>query len=86
MGSLTIRKLDDDIKAKLRVSASAKGISMEEEARRRLKESLNVNFNPAKPKLTVESILEFSVKSDISFNLKRMRDEMWEEVIDSHRP
>ena len=33
MGSLTIRKLDDDIKAKLRLSAAAKGISMEEEAR-----------------------------------------------------
>ena len=33
MGSLTIRKLDDDIKTKLRLSAAAKGISMEEEAR-----------------------------------------------------
>lgn len=33
MGSLTIRKLDDDIKTKLRISAAAKGISMEEEAR-----------------------------------------------------
>lgn len=33
MGSLTIRKLDDDIKTRLRLSAAAKGISMEEEAR-----------------------------------------------------
>jgi antitoxin FitA len=33
VGSLTIRKLDDDIKTKLRLSAAAKGISMEEEAR-----------------------------------------------------
>jgi antitoxin FitA len=33
MASLTIRKLDDDIKTKLRLSAAAKGISMEEEAR-----------------------------------------------------
>ena len=33
MGSLTIRKLDDDIKTRLRLSAAAKGVSMEEEAR-----------------------------------------------------
>ena len=33
MGSLTIRKLDDATKTKLRLKAAAKGISMEEEAR-----------------------------------------------------
>jgi phosphopantothenoylcysteine decarboxylase / phosphopantothenate---cysteine ligase len=33
MASLTIRKLDDDTKTRLRLSAAAKGVSMEEEAR-----------------------------------------------------
>ena len=33
MGSLTIRKLDDATKTKLRLAAAAKGVSMEEEAR-----------------------------------------------------
>lgn len=33
MASLTIRKLDDSVKAKLRVRAAERGVSMEEEAR-----------------------------------------------------
>jgi antitoxin FitA len=85
VGSLTIRKLDDDIKTKLRLSAATKGISMEEEARRRLKESLAAN-EPTKPKPTAKSILEFGVKSGEPFDLKKFSDEMWDEVLDSHRP
>ena len=33
MATITIRRLDDDVKAKLRVRAASKGHSMEEEAR-----------------------------------------------------
>ena len=33
MGTLTIRKLDDNTKTRLRLSAARKGVSMEEEAR-----------------------------------------------------
>jgi antitoxin FitA len=84
MGSLTIRKLDDDTKTRLRLSAAAKGISMEEEARRRLKESLTAN-GPNKPKLTVESLLQFGVKPDEPFDQKKASDEMWDEVLDSYR-
>jgi antitoxin FitA len=84
VASLTIRKLDDDTKTRLRLSAAAKGVSMEEEARRRLKESLTENGS-SKPKLTVESLLQFGVKPDVLFYQKKATDEMWDEVLDSHR-
>jgi antitoxin FitA len=75
MSSLTIRKLDDDTKTKLRVSAAAKGISMEEEARRRLRESLS-QAEPARKRLTVEELLQFSVKPAVPFDLKKISDEL----------
>ncbi len=83
MGSLTIRKLDDDTKTRLRLSAAAKGISMEEEARRRLKESLN-RPEPARKKLTVEELLKFGSKPVVLFDQKQASDEMWDEILDSH--
>jgi plasmid stability protein len=43
MASITIRRLDDTIKAKLRVRAASHGRSMEEEVREILKASLRLN-------------------------------------------
>lgn len=40
MASITIRKLDDDVKTKLRVRAATNGRSMEEEARVILREAV----------------------------------------------
>ena len=40
MASITIRNLDDDVKTRLRVRASANGRSMEEEARLILREAV----------------------------------------------
>ena len=40
MASITIRKLDDDLKARLRVRAAEHGISMEAEAREILRAAL----------------------------------------------
>ena len=40
MASITIRNLDDDVKALLRVQAARHGRSMEEEARRILREAV----------------------------------------------
>jgi len=42
MASLTIRKLDDSVKAKLRIRAAEHGRSMEEEARSILEKTLAV--------------------------------------------
>jgi plasmid stability protein len=48
MPTLTIRKLDDELKTKLRIRAARHGRSMEEEARLILRESLNA-VAPAEP-------------------------------------
>lgn len=40
MASITIRNLDDDIKARLRIAAARHGCSMEEEVRRILRRTL----------------------------------------------
>lgn len=41
MGSMTIRKINDDLKARLRVRAAEHGHSMEEEVRQILKRALD---------------------------------------------
>ena len=46
MASITIRNLDDEVKARLRVRASANGRSMEEEARLALAEAVNRELAP----------------------------------------
>ncbi len=48
MASITIRNLDENIKARLRVRAAEQGRSMEDEAREILRSALNVKAAPAK--------------------------------------
>lgn len=57
MASITIRRLDDSVKAKLQVRAASHGRSMEEEAREILKAGLTVKFAP-RPNLA-ESIRRY---------------------------
>jgi antitoxin FitA len=40
MGSMTVRKIDDDVMRDLRISAAKRGVSMEQEARDRLRRPL----------------------------------------------
>ena len=47
MASITIRKLDDEVKSKLRVRAAGNGRSMEEEARLILAEAVDREPAPA---------------------------------------
>ncbi len=51
MASMTIRNLDDSLKAKLRVRAAQHGRSMEEEARQVLREALEDERAMPKPHL-----------------------------------
>ena len=51
MASITIRNLDDDLKARLRVRAAQQGRSMEEEARVLLRQALDGPRVAAKPHL-----------------------------------
>ena len=46
MASITIRNLDDDVKARLRVRAAGRGHSMEEEARQILREAVDREGGP----------------------------------------
>ena len=46
MASITIRRLDDEVKARLQVRASANGRSMEEEARVILREAVGQKAEP----------------------------------------
>lgn len=46
MASITIRKLDDEVKARLRVQAAGNGRSMEEEARVILREAVGPKPKP----------------------------------------
>ena len=46
MASITIRNLDDDVKARLRVRAAGRGHSMEEEARQILREAVERQVGP----------------------------------------
>jgi plasmid stability protein len=54
MASLTIRKLDDPLKARLRVRAAVHGVSMEEEARAILRAALTAE--PDRPRNLAEMI------------------------------
>ena len=46
MASITIRKLDDEVKTRLRIRAAGNGRSMEEEARLILREAVNRKTAP----------------------------------------
>jgi plasmid stability protein len=46
MASITIRKLEDDVKSRLRVRAATHGRSMEEEAREILKQAVAYQTKP----------------------------------------
>ena len=46
MASITVRNLDDEVKARLRVRAAAHGRSMEEEARQILREAVERQAEP----------------------------------------
>jgi plasmid stability protein len=46
MGNLTIRKIDDRVKERLRVRAARRGVSMEEEARRILSAAVDEGTRP----------------------------------------
>jgi plasmid stability protein len=76
MSTLTIRNLDDRVKQKLRESAAARGVSMEQEARDRLAESFNVARR--KPSI-LEDLRRLGAKPGEPFDLKKISDEMWEE-------
>lgn len=83
MATLTIRNLDEDVKTELRKRAAARGVSMEQEAR----EVLRKVTMPERPphsgawrlKTSREEILALGRKPKQAFDLKALRDHMWDE-------
>ncbi|WP_210270121.1 FitA-like ribbon-helix-helix domain-containing protein [Aureimonas mangrovi] len=80
MGSMTIRNIDDELKAKLRVQAARNGVSMESEARRILRDGVL----PPRPKLTeeeieakVQRIVALGRKPDQPIDQKAESDALW---------
>jgi plasmid stability protein len=78
MGTLTIRNLDDNVKRELRKRAAERGVSMEQEARDRLAESVAMP-KPGK-KVSVEEILALGIKPAEPFDQKAFTDELWSYV------
>lgn len=76
MSTLTIRNIDEDIKRKLRQRAAERGVSMEQEARDVLTESVRV---PRRKGSILEDLQKLGVKPKEPFDLKKVSDEMWEE-------
>jgi plasmid stability protein len=68
MATLTIRQLDEKIKARLRIRAAHHGRSMEEEAREILRSALT-NIPPAKKNLADTIRLRFAVFDGVELEL-----------------
>ena len=76
MSTLTIRNLDERVKQRLRESAAARGVSMEQEARNRLAESFNV---PRRRQSILEDLRRLGKRPSEPFDLKKASDEMWDD-------
>lgn len=86
MGSMTVRKLDDELMRELRVSAAERGVSMEQEARDRLRQPLpKPQGQPAQGgapkwrlKATKEEILAIGQKlPNMDFDQKEESDRLY---------
>jgi plasmid stability protein len=79
MATLTIRNLDEHVKRELRKRAAERGVSMEQEARDRLAESLNL---PRRKRSILEDLRQLSVKPKEPIDFKKLSDELWDESLD----
>lgn len=86
MGSLTVRKVDDDVMRDLRISAARRGVSMEQEARDRLRQPIVIPADGPPGKLdkewkveaAIEDILAFGRRlPKVEFDTKRATDELY---------
>lgn len=86
MGSMTVRRIDDEVMRDLRISAAKRGVSMEQEARDRLRRPLpksEVAKVPSSGDLDVQArvneILAFGRRlPKTDFDQKQVFDELYE--------
>jgi len=74
----TVRKLDEETKQALRERAAAHGISMKEEARRILTESVREERQRKKPK--VEDLFALGIRPRADFDQKAEFDALWANI------
>lgn len=79
MATLTIRKLNENAKKKLREQAAARGVSMEKEARERLSRALSP---PVRAQSIIEELRKLSIKPDEPIDFKKFSDELWDESLE----
>jgi antitoxin FitA len=91
MGTLTVRKVDEEVMRDLRISAARRGVSMEQEARDRLRQSLSQDdptaSDPAgskwRLKASLEEILAIGRKlPDAEFDQKQESDRLYDYLDD----
>jgi len=77
MSSLTIRNLDPEVKRSLRLLAAERGVSMEQEVRDRLAESVG---RPSKRRTSIfDELSKLGGRPERPFDQKKVTDELWDE-------
>jgi plasmid stability protein len=76
VATLTIRNLDERIKRELRKRAAIRGVSMEQEVRDTLADSIGSRRRRQSILAELEALAEPPLKP---FDQKRLSDEMWDE-------
>lgn len=82
MGALTVRKLDETVKRRLRERAAKQGVSMESSARALLLAARPVSAATGggwRLKASLEELLALSAKPGRLIDAKASSDEMWDE-------
>lgn len=82
MGSLTVRKLDETVKLRLREYAARQGVSMEGSARALLLAARPVSAATNRGwrlKASLEELLALSARPERPLDAKALSDEMWDE-------
>lgn len=82
MATLTIRNLDENVKHRLRLRAARHGVSMEEEARAILSETVGKTRHGRPP---LEEIMKLAVKPEQPVDQKKAQDELWDYLYDDRR-
>ncbi len=87
MGTVTVRKIDDELMRDLKISAARRGVSMEQEARDRLRNRLTANGDEtdqkdaAAPrwrlKGSLEEILALGIRPDSPVDHKAESDALY---------
>ena len=76
MSTLTVRNVDENLKRELRRRAAERGVSMEQQIRDVLADSVKA---PRHRDSILADLRKLGVKPKVPFDLKKVSDDMWEE-------